>query len=124
MKDWRLDAACRDRVIYPSDDLWYSDDPLDREEAVSICRSCPVVATCLDQALEDEKKFPGGRHGVWGGLTADARQTLVEGIRRTRRAVAVCGTEGGYARHRRLGEDTCSDCRSAHAAATRERASA
>lgn len=29
---------------------------------------------------------------------------------RTRRAVAVCGTPGGYKRHRRLGESACDDC--------------
>lgn len=35
--------------------------------------------------------------------------------------VAPCGTEGGYLRHRRRGEDRCTPCRLAHNAATAER---
>lgn len=35
------------------------------------------------------------------------------------RAVAKCGTDGGYFRHRRvLKNEPCADCRAAHAAAT------
>ena len=30
-------------------------------------------------------------------------------------AVAQCGTEGGYRKHRRLKEETCQECRAAHA---------
>ena len=31
-----------------------------------------------------------------------------------RQNAAVCGTDSGYAKHRRLGEETCGDCRRAH----------
>jgi hypothetical protein len=40
---------------------------------------------------------------------------------RQRRAVAVCGSDGGYYRHLRLGQETCQACRDAHAAKDRER---
>lgn len=36
-------------------------------------------------------------------------------------AQTACGTEIGYARHRRAGEDPCSPCRQAHSEARRDR---
>lgn len=41
-----------------------------------------------------------------------------------RQPQALCGTTAGYRRHRRLGEDTCADCREANAQATAERRAA
>ena len=38
------------------------------------------------------------------------RQAIAEG-RALTRAVAECGTRAGYNRHRRLGEETCAECR-------------
>jgi WhiB family redox-sensing transcriptional regulator len=40
--------------------------------AVRVCRVCEVRAECLDYALEH-----GERAGVWGGLSARARERLL-----------------------------------------------
>lgn len=42
------------------------------EEAVRICRSCPVLVECRRWALEVPEYY-----GVWGGLTADQRMQLM-----------------------------------------------
>ncbi|WP_327310067.1 WhiB family transcriptional regulator (plasmid) [Streptomyces sp. NBC_01298] len=39
--------------------------------AKAICATCPLVASCLEGALER-----GEEHGVWGGLTEDERRAL------------------------------------------------
>ncbi len=45
--------------------------------AKGICGSCPVVADCLEWAMTTPE-----RYGLWGGLTADERQTLRKRKRR------------------------------------------
>ena len=47
-----------------------------------VCRSCPVRASCLAQAMTDH-----AHHGVWGGASERHRRTL----RRTRRIVMAHG---------------------------------
>lgn len=42
------------------------------KEAKAICKTCPVIKECLDFALNTEERF-----GVWGGLSAEERQTLL-----------------------------------------------
>ncbi|MET9535564.1 WhiB family transcriptional regulator [Streptomyces sp. NPDC006649] len=39
--------------------------------AKGICASCPLMASCLEGALER-----GEEYGVWGGLTEDERREL------------------------------------------------
>ncbi|MFE2879618.1 WhiB family transcriptional regulator [Streptomyces roseus] len=39
--------------------------------AKTICAACPLMASCLDGALER-----GEEYGVWGGLTEDERRSL------------------------------------------------
>nr|WSW49819.1 WhiB family transcriptional regulator [Streptomyces sp. NBC_01001] len=41
------------------------------ERAKAICATCPLMASCLDGALER-----GEEYGVWGGLTEDERSSL------------------------------------------------
>ncbi len=43
------------------------------ENAKAVCRQCPVVAQCLDHALQVREPY-----GVWGGMTAGERQRLLE----------------------------------------------
>lgn len=74
--DWRDRAACLEvggDLFYP-----YGDEQAasyaDLEGALSICERCPVKAACLEQAMQDECGKPlGGRHGIWGGKTAQDR---------------------------------------------------
>lgn len=49
-----------------TDDLWFSDNPADLEQAKVLCASCPVRRTCLAGALE-RREFTG----VWGGEILD-----------------------------------------------------
>lgn len=40
--------------------------------AKALCRSCPVVAECLAEALDRRAEF-----GVWGGMTPRERRALL-----------------------------------------------
>jgi WhiB family redox-sensing transcriptional regulator len=42
------------------------------QEALKICRSCPVKQKCLEHALRVPEFF-----GVWGGTTADERNAIL-----------------------------------------------
>lgn len=72
--DWRHEAACGGRdvnIFFPS--------PRNRAgilSAKAICRECPVVSTCLDEAMAEEG-WRKGRHGVRGGKTAEERAAMV-----------------------------------------------
>ncbi|MCX4784463.1 WhiB family transcriptional regulator [Streptomyces sp. NBC_01264] len=39
--------------------------------AKALCATCPLIASCLEGALER-----GEEYGVWGGLTEDERRSL------------------------------------------------
>ncbi|MFC4502739.1 MULTISPECIES: WhiB family transcriptional regulator [Streptomyces] len=75
---WRTAAYCRGadiRTFFPP--------PGDHgaiQRALAICALCPVRAPCLRYALSHRE-----RHGVWGGLTEETRETLT----RTEPAPAV-----------------------------------
>ncbi len=43
-------------------ELWFAESPTDVEYAKSLCRDCPVRATCLAGAIERREPW-----GVWGG---------------------------------------------------------
>ena len=52
--------------------------------AKSICAACPVLAQCLDFALEARQDY-----GVWGGLTEDERRSLRRSRQRRARKLAA-----------------------------------
>jgi WhiB family transcriptional regulator, redox-sensing transcriptional regulator len=54
-------------------DAWYPDQGQSGRTAVRICVRCPLIRPCLRQALVTEEE-----HGVWGGLTAPQRQSLLK----------------------------------------------
>ena len=59
--DWWDQAACRD----PSGSLsglFFSDELHDIARAKQVCADCPVLALCLEGALERREPW-----GVWGG---------------------------------------------------------
>lgn len=86
------------------------------DKAISVCENCPVITHCRAYADHMERR-PGhqGHHGVWGGTTPDERDRS-----RRKRQPARCGTNGGYKRHRRLGEDACGPCLAAHSKHTQK----
>ena len=67
---WRTKAACAGR----SPSLWFPDGtghgPA-AQEALTICRSCPVATECLTHALTQPEHF-----GIWGGHTETQRHQL------------------------------------------------
>lgn len=74
---WMDDAAC----IGYDPEWWFPDDrgvganaSSPTKAAKAICATCPVQTLCLDYAMRTE---PGGtKHGIYGGVTADARRTI------------------------------------------------
>ena len=69
---WQESAACRDlptALFYPE----AGEAP--SELALAACRSCPVAAACAAHASANAE------HGIWGGLSENARNEL----RRARR---------------------------------------
>ena len=42
--------------------LWFAEIPADVEIAKTLCRSCPVLTSCLAGALDRQEPW-----GVWGG---------------------------------------------------------
>lgn len=77
--DWREQAACRglnSDLFFP---IGTSGPALAQtERAKEICRTCPVVAQCLEAALEH-----GEDDGIWGGMTPEERRRLRQ-LRRRR----------------------------------------
>jgi WhiB family redox-sensing transcriptional regulator len=64
--EWAKKGACRN--YYP--DLWFPDTHSQELRATQICRTCPVIAECLNYAL----RWP--QAGVWGGLPERDRRKL------------------------------------------------
>ncbi len=71
---WRQKAACRG--VDP--DIFYPVSEEAAEEARAICRSCPVLETCLEWALSSRE-----RDGVWGGATERERRRIIRQRRRS-----------------------------------------
>ncbi|MCB4207770.1 WhiB family transcriptional regulator [Arthrobacter sp. UM1] len=80
--DWRSKAACLDKdpeLFFPVGNTGPA--LLQIEEAKAVCRTCTVMDTCLQWALES-----GQDSGVWGGLSEDERRALKRRAARARRA--------------------------------------
>lgn len=76
--EWTEQAVCAstDPVVF------FPDKGGSARRATSICRTCPVVAPCLEYALE----YEAGRHdgadwmasfGIYGGKTAQQRRAIL-----------------------------------------------
>lgn len=97
---WHAQAACRGMGWQ----LFFVERGENVQPARAVCEGCPVQAQCLEAAQSEN-------FGIWGGQTAKERS---KGRRRRQNRVARCGTNSGYFRHRRLGEDVCGPCITAH----------
>ncbi|WP_308297111.1 WhiB family transcriptional regulator [Streptomyces sp. UNOB3_S3] len=70
-----LDLAVLDRAVCGADpDLFFEESAASVALAKKMCERCPVIAACLQQALEN-----GEQYGVFGGLTARERRDLQRG---------------------------------------------
>lgn len=65
---WMVNAACKDA---PDPDLFFSGEPAQVKEAITICHQCPVRVLCAEYAVNNEIG-----HGVWGGLTETDRRSI------------------------------------------------
>ncbi len=60
-RSWWADARCNDRAATLSG-LFFSEELQDIAKAKAICAVCPVLAQCLEGAIERREPW-----GVWGG---------------------------------------------------------
>lgn len=69
-QDWESYAACKGLL-----DIMF--DPYRVIEAKEVCSRCTVTDECLSEAIRTNSK-----DGVWGGKSAEERQTLPDSIHR------------------------------------------
>lgn len=84
--DWRNRAVCRSEnseLFFPIGNTGPA--LLQIEEAKAVCRRCPVMADCLEWAIEKRQD-----DGVWGGLSEDERRA--HPARRNKRKTAPPGS--------------------------------
>jgi WhiB family transcriptional regulator, redox-sensing transcriptional regulator len=117
---WQDSAACKGRKdidFFPTMDRPGGQNARWRANvarAKAVCAECPVIKDCRIEAQSHDMTA-----GIWFGTTEAERKGLPRIISRPH--VARCGTDSGYRRHRRWGEDPCPECRFAHAIAHRVR---
>lgn len=69
---WHADAACAGADLA----LFFPERGEPTEPARALCRTCPVVAPCLEEALSySEVACPG----IWAGTSARERRKLRQG---------------------------------------------
>jgi WhiB family redox-sensing transcriptional regulator len=68
VEQWALQGACTD--VEP-DALFVRGAA--QQQAKQVCMSCPVIAECLADALDNHTEF-----GVWGGMTERERRALLK----------------------------------------------
>lgn len=104
---WEDRGACRGAD--PA--LFFPERGQTTTEAKAVCATCPVRQQCLAAHLHEPE-------GVWGGTTPGQRRRIRVELGATQaragRPPAACGTDAGYQRHRRDGEQPCDECREAH----------
>jgi hypothetical protein len=51
------------------------------QQAIRVCKACPVAMECLRDQLEFERRVArSGRDGIFGGLTPEQRERLAQGV--------------------------------------------
>jgi WhiB family redox-sensing transcriptional regulator len=68
VEHWALQGACIDAE---PDALFVRGAA--QQQAKQVCMSCPVIAECLADALDNRTEF-----GVWGGMTERERRALLK----------------------------------------------
>ena len=114
---WNLAACSGHRT-----DLFFAQsydtvqDKADTAEALRICRSCLIRASCLQAAMDLEGRAGrAGRYGILGGLKSGQRAGLPRPPKADE-ARARCGSSSGLKGHVRRGEPVCVACRAGNAA--------
>jgi WhiB family transcriptional regulator, redox-sensing transcriptional regulator len=60
-----MNRGCAPGKVDP--EIFHSDDTDQRNQAKSICRSCPVIQLCHQYAVETDQ-----RSGIWGGVNRNS----------------------------------------------------
>ena len=124
--EWQQQASCRGM----NPNLFF---PTRRGQIMpasmkAMCAACPVRIECLTYAIEINDRdgwfagtTPADRRGIRKQWIADG---LIERSPNDSSHVRAdggvkCGTQGGYKRHRRNGEEACTPCRLANAEKSR-----
>jgi WhiB family transcriptional regulator, redox-sensing transcriptional regulator len=72
--EWQFAGSCRrenpDVFFHPDGERGPARHNRD-STAKAVCRRCPVLATCREQALQVNEPY-----GVWGGLTEHEREAI------------------------------------------------
>ena len=80
--DWRSKAACLSvdpELFFPIGNTGPA--IAQAAQAKTVCHSCPVEATCLQWAIDNNQDS-----GVWGGMSEEERRSLKRRAARARRA--------------------------------------
>ena len=89
--DWQVAAACRGQ---DSDAFFHPPGERRRgrrnriQAAKALCETCPVIAQCLDHALETREPY-----GIWGGSSEEERAAML-GLRSLRYPAPAPASEG------------------------------
>ena len=103
-RNWVEGAAC----AQTDPELFFPEKGQPSASAKLVCHRCPVVAACLEFALNSPIRV----EGIWGGTTPKERQELRRELGvKTDNYYDRCGTSAGARRHYRRGEKACPDCR-------------
>jgi len=127
-ESWMAEGACRDYIEQHGLELWRKHWFPDRYEgfhtsiAKKVCQSCPVIAQCLDYAIEFDCI------GVWGATSGKERRKIKAeranhkpSERWTDRNLQPCGTYAAYRRHLARDQEPCAECRAARARLQQDR---
>ena len=82
----RTQAACAN---HPHTDWWLSSVKADRDRAIEVCRTCPLLAPCRQDAIRRRLT-----DAVRGGLTGSQLRRLAGPARREVRHDRSCATSG------------------------------
>lgn len=114
---WQFHAAC----LGSDPDLFFPERGESTKEAKAICATCPVKAECMEYATSGVEKF-----GIWGGTSERERRAKRKGMPmpKPKPSAGTHGTDGGYRRHWKRGEQACQPCLEAHRRANEYRGKA
>jgi WhiB family redox-sensing transcriptional regulator len=100
---WVKEALC----AQVDHDLWFPEKEkgcASTTAAKQVCRQCPVIAECLEYALQR-----GERHGVWGGLSERERRRMRPRKPYPDGSRCIWGHE--YAKVGKRADGSCAQCR-------------
>jgi hypothetical protein len=108
---WRAEAACSS-TLNPEqfDYIQLGESERDRLQRLAVakdryCDRCPVAERCLQYGQSN------GFDGLWGGVALlDGQAQLLPGLAVPEKDNRVCGTYGGWVKHRKERSVVCGPC--------------